>query len=497
MTHDKNNLPIQEEQQFIQQKIKIPSYFVELKTVGKNYICSTQGWPKEPVCERYGFLANGKWVQLDIPQKIIKKLELELGKEITYPIYISQKVLEQKPDEFGVITINNEKDILLQTEEIILIKEKETQVDFTSREITDLKQKLERSEQLSQEVQTLLEKVLKDNEEKGIVIIFFEQQIKDLTNRITELRNNLENEILAKKRTESKNRELERIIKKLKEDEQVLIGLQNKNSDLHKQLGNERLAWEETKQDLQNKIQERDEQLAITQLKNGNEVLECLWQIGLLKKEITQLDNIIKLLKELSEEELKKNQDTINGLSNQVNQLTAQRNNFQTQANDLNQQLTDANNSKRDTERLLREWTDKFINKNANQVYEELKEITRRRDGLQTELNNKKINKERIGEDFRKWYEENFTYFFFTKIEEVNWPSVIRLINNGFDRGDIVFRVASFMLPEYIDPSHIDKSYLVNPIATNRRYEEAKKELEINFHYLWSRFLIEAFLKKR
>jgi len=43
MTNTKNNIPIQEEQQFIQQKIKIPINFVELKTVGKNYICSTQG----------------------------------------------------------------------------------------------------------------------------------------------------------------------------------------------------------------------------------------------------------------------------------------------------------------------------------------------------------------------------------------------------------------------------------------------------------------------
>lgn len=43
MTNNKNNIPIYAEEQTIQQKIKIPTNFVELKTVGKNYICSTQG----------------------------------------------------------------------------------------------------------------------------------------------------------------------------------------------------------------------------------------------------------------------------------------------------------------------------------------------------------------------------------------------------------------------------------------------------------------------
>jgi len=39
MTHTK----LYAEEQTIQQKIKIPTNFVELKTVGKNYICSTKG----------------------------------------------------------------------------------------------------------------------------------------------------------------------------------------------------------------------------------------------------------------------------------------------------------------------------------------------------------------------------------------------------------------------------------------------------------------------
>jgi len=43
MTNTKNDVPIYVEEQNIQQKITIPTNFIELKTVGKNYICSTQG----------------------------------------------------------------------------------------------------------------------------------------------------------------------------------------------------------------------------------------------------------------------------------------------------------------------------------------------------------------------------------------------------------------------------------------------------------------------
>jgi len=151
--------------------------------------------------------------------------------------YVNKNLLKKTPEEGG-ITVDSEKDILLQTEGIVLFQEREIQVDFTSGEITDLKQKLKKSEELSQETQKLLEIIAKDNEEKHITIIFFEAQIKDLTQRITELRQDLENEILARKREESKNRELERIIKKLREDEQVLIGLQNNFTQLQTDLGN-------------------------------------------------------------------------------------------------------------------------------------------------------------------------------------------------------------------------------------------------------------------
>ncbi|CAJ0829505.1 11373_t:CDS:1, partial [Entrophospora sp. SA101] len=46
--------------------------------------------------------------------------------------------------------------------------------------------------------------------------------------------------------------------------------------DLQKKLGDERLAGERTKQDLQTKIQEKDEFLNITQGKYGNEILKGL-----------------------------------------------------------------------------------------------------------------------------------------------------------------------------------------------------------------------------
>jgi len=43
MTNTKNDVPIYVEEQIIQQKITIPTNFIELKTKVKNYMCSTQG----------------------------------------------------------------------------------------------------------------------------------------------------------------------------------------------------------------------------------------------------------------------------------------------------------------------------------------------------------------------------------------------------------------------------------------------------------------------
>jgi len=239
MTNYKNNLPPYAEEQIIQQKIKIPSNFIELGQP-KKYWGSTEGLDK-PLCERYNFKYDDKTVVLDISQKLIEKFGLKEKETCSFFAYINKDLLKKTPEEGG-ITVDSEKGIICQTEGIVLFQEREIQVDFTSGEITDLRQKLKKSEELGQETQKLLEIIAKDNEEKHIAIIFFETQIKDLTQRITELCQDLENEILNKKRTESRCRELERIIRKLREDEQVLISLQINFTQLQTELGNQIIA---------------------------------------------------------------------------------------------------------------------------------------------------------------------------------------------------------------------------------------------------------------
>lgn len=264
----------------------------------------------------------------------MEKLELKKGQEITYPLYISPTVLKQTPDEFGGITINNEKDIICQTDGTILIQEKETQVDFTSGEITDLKQKLEKSEQLSLETQTLLEKVLKSNEEKGVAIIFFEQEIKNLTQRITELRNSLENEILAKKREVNKNRELERTIKKLKEDEQILIGLQNNFTELQTELGNQITTLTEERDKIQTNLNDLKGKLENRLKRVQKNFLGSLF-IGISrnskkKKEIKDLEvRIAKLRVQLFDK------------NKEIEKLNVEKGNLQIQINSLNRTLED------------------------------------------------------------------------------------------------------------------------------------------------------------
>ncbi len=122
MTAYKNDLPlfaeVREQETTTLQKIfsqfqqPIPSNFVELKTVGENYMRTTpSSWPK-PVCERYNFSVGEEWITLDIPHSILEKLELNKGKEIAFPIYLAPEVLTRKEVCKG-IALENENEIFL------------------------------------------------------------------------------------------------------------------------------------------------------------------------------------------------------------------------------------------------------------------------------------------------------------------------------------------------------------------------------------------------
>jgi len=83
------------------------------------------------------------------------KLELDLGEEITYPLYIAPTVLKQKPDEFGGITINNEKDIICQKEGII--------INYKKEDLEIEKRNLEVELKVANENMDTLKRIVNDN----------------------------------------------------------------------------------------------------------------------------------------------------------------------------------------------------------------------------------------------------------------------------------------------------------------------------------------------
>ena len=131
MTNTKNNLPLYEEQkQIIQEeqlnlqqilaqfKQLVPADFIELKTLGENYMRSTpSAWPK-PICGRYSFLNGEEWITLDITHSLLTELEIELGQDIPYPVYISPLALKKEEVCKG-ITIEDKKEIFIQKPLII------------------------------------------------------------------------------------------------------------------------------------------------------------------------------------------------------------------------------------------------------------------------------------------------------------------------------------------------------------------------------------------
>ena len=120
-TNIKNNLSPVEEQKFIQEEQltlqrmlsqfsqPVPSNFTKLEQLKR--MCSTEDW-KEPVCERYNCLINGKWSQVDIRHTLLE--QLELNKDISYPVYISPEVLDKGLDQYLAYNVEEEKEIFLK-----------------------------------------------------------------------------------------------------------------------------------------------------------------------------------------------------------------------------------------------------------------------------------------------------------------------------------------------------------------------------------------------
>ncbi|WNE40822.1 MAG: hypothetical protein mread185_000279 [Mycoplasmataceae bacterium] len=119
MTGNKRKMPPYGEQQFLEKETKVnifnkfkqivPDKFIKLDTQGNSYICSTEGWSKEVICERYMFFNQGKSIKLDISRSILMWLEIELNKDIPYDVYVSPTVFGKKPD-LGAITIEKKRE---------------------------------------------------------------------------------------------------------------------------------------------------------------------------------------------------------------------------------------------------------------------------------------------------------------------------------------------------------------------------------------------------
>lgn len=211
--------------------------------------------------------------------------------------------------------------------------------------------------------------------------------IKNLTQRITELRQDLESEILNKRKTENKCQELERIIRKLRKDEQVLIGLQNNFTQLQTDLGNQITTLTTEKDRIQGELNNLQTRFCRLQGK----FLGSLFRSRKKSKEIRDLELRIAKLRVQS---IEKDQ--------QIENLTARRDNLQTQLRDRDQtitNLTDQLNSWQtnynNVNNQLSVWTNQFPNENANQVQTRINnlqnELQKEQDWWEKWINDKRI----------------------------------------------------------------------------------------------------------
>ncbi|CFW93038.1 protein of unknown function [endosymbiont DhMRE of Dentiscutata heterogama] len=161
MTHtfiNKNNVPIYAEQKLIQTDLKskdilktktpIPDNFLKLESETGNYCGSTNPkWKDKPLCERFGFTYEEKWIQLDIPHELMKELDLPLGEDITHSVYISPQILERQPI-CGGLTIENKKEIIIDK---LSSKDQETQTNLTGQQILNQINQLQQEDNLNQQ----------------------------------------------------------------------------------------------------------------------------------------------------------------------------------------------------------------------------------------------------------------------------------------------------------------------------------------------------------
>ena len=331
----------------------------------------------------YGFLVKGKLEQFDIPHTLLKKLELEKGKGITCPIYLSPSVLD-KELIFGAYTIENECEIFLNKP--LTINSLPTEITRWLSEIENLK--------------TQVTKLREEKENNQETITNLQVEYNNLVDRITQLES-----LLVKERSFSLIQ-----LTKLKEwKDQIkfeLVPLFWPNATFTEDTPAAKVLIERIKElfsekdlteDLTKLKEERDEyqtkwDISLEKLEEKGKIIKdhlrrikelerektniiniiknisSLLQVGLVSKNVTndysilesQIKEVMEKLKKwvdyFSEKTPEQVQNQINDLNDRIDILTNERdsrpnitldswNTIQTQLRDINDQLTNANNN--------------------------------------------------------------------------------------------------------------------------------------------------------
>ncbi|CAG8850299.1 3532_t:CDS:2, partial [Racocetra persica] len=149
------------EQKIIQTDLKVSDILKTKTPIPDNFLKL-----EKPTCERFGFTYEEEWIQLDIPHTLMKELDLPLGEDIPYPVYISPQVLERKPI-CGGLTIENKKEIIIDK---LSNKDQETQTNLTGQQILNQINQLQQEDNLNQQT-----------------IINLQGEIAELENKLTEI----------------------------------------------------------------------------------------------------------------------------------------------------------------------------------------------------------------------------------------------------------------------------------------------------------------------
>ncbi|CAG8447172.1 9405_t:CDS:2, partial [Racocetra fulgida] len=153
---------------------------------------NTQGLPKT-LCERFCFTYEGEWIQLDIPHTIMKELDLSLGENIPYPVYVSPDMIKRTPI-CGGITIEKKEEIFIAKP---FSRDQECQTELTGEKITNLineKNKVRllanKSQALRAEKEKLLAKIKELQQDDNLsqkTIINLQSELAELEEKLTEV----------------------------------------------------------------------------------------------------------------------------------------------------------------------------------------------------------------------------------------------------------------------------------------------------------------------